>query len=280
MKTATYRTIRKYCIEYSNTLDINDTRLEFTIDPILNQNGKMLKNKKNKKKKGQKKKTKKILSHLYGVELVPSKLIGKFNFCGDEGACLFNCIFFSGVQNIIKTEKIVNGQLSDVIKMRIRKAFLFLNDPVFFYKKLRQEILHYSEIASMMGQVAKFRLNMFSDVDHTIFQNSLPNINFYDYTKKWDQKNIPNNVLLTFSASEKTSEKMILEKLRDGQNVAVPFEKELPDTYLGYPVISGDDDDDRSNDPRSVVIGLLVKVTLKGKEDKNKFTTHFNKKTK
>jgi hypothetical protein len=43
-----------------------------------------------------------------------------------------------------------------------------------------------------------------------------------------------------------------------GGNVAVVF-NELPETYLGKPVINGDESDLRFLDPKGVIVGLKAK---------------------
>ena len=42
-------------------------------------------------------------------------------------------------------------------------------------------------------------------------------------------------------------------------NVAVVFEKELPEYYNGYPVVSGENDDERFLGPDGHIIGLVAK---------------------
>lgn len=44
-----------------------------------------------------------------------------------------------------------------------------------------------------------------------------------------------------------------------GGNVAIVFEKGLPETWQGYKVVNGDDTDLRFLDPENVVVGLKAK---------------------
>ena len=49
-----------------------------------------------------------------------------------------------------------------------------------------------------------------------------------------------------------------------GVNLAVVFRnKELPETFLGRPVINGDKDDLRFLDPKGVIVGLYAKGQAK-----------------
>jgi hypothetical protein len=72
---------------------------------------------------------------------------------------------------------------------------------------------------------------------------------------------------LTFSRKE-SNDRDVSAAIRNGLNVAVVFDK-LPETYLGLPVVSGDDTDIRINDPRGVVVGLKAKGPAK--KDKSGF---------
>ena len=51
-----------------------------------------------------------------------------------------------------------------------------------------------------------------------------------------------------------------------GGNVAVVFRGSLPKTYLGYPVVNGDEHDLRFKDPKGVIVGLVEKGLAKEDE--------------
>jgi hypothetical protein len=91
-----------------------------------------------------------------------------------------------------------------------------------------------------------------------------PDIQFYDYTKHSNRKNIPSNYHLTFSRSE-TNEDQILTVT---YNTAVVFET-LPTTYMGLPVVDGTETDLRFLDPQGVIVGLVVNG--QGKKDTSGF---------
>ena len=90
-------------------------------------------------------------------------------------------------------------------------------------------------------------------------------LQFYDYTKIHNRKNVPSNYHLTFSLNETNRE----FATKQDRNIAVVFKGKLPDEYLGRPVIDGDEHDYRPNDPKGVVVGLKVKG--KGREDETGF---------
>ncbi len=80
-------------------------------------------------------------------------------------------------------------------------------------------------------------------------------VQFYDYTKivKTFDRVLPANYHLTFSRSE-SNQAEVLKVLANGGNVAVVFNN-LPETYLGYKVISGDETDLRFLDEKNVIVG-------------------------
>ena len=88
-----------------------------------------------------------------------------------------------------------------------------------------------------------------------------PNIQFYDYTKikkrilKYLNNKYPKNYYLTFSMHE-TNNNDCMEVLNQGGNVAMVFRKNLPTTYKGYQVVSGDISDLRFLDPNNSIVGL------------------------
>ena len=85
-------------------------------------------------------------------------------------------------------------------------------------------------------------------------------LGYYVYSPA-PQITIPSNYHLTFSKSE-SNDSDVRSAIRNGLNVAVVFDK-LPETYLGRPVVSGDESDIRINDPKNVIVGLLAKGPAK-----------------
>jgi len=271
MKIQHLNTIKKAMVKYYNSLNINTVSLEFIQEPLLNQNSKLLKVDKTKKK------DKSIvgeISHIHGLELVPAKLLGQgVDFCAGSGSCLLNCLFFSGIQNILKSNTLIKGELTPVIKKRIRRTFLFLRDQSLFYKILTQNINAKNDLAVLMGQKNSFaiRLNVMSDVDFTPYIDSMPHVQFMDYSKVWNRSK-PKNYDVTYSSSELVTDRQIINKLKQGNNVAMVFKKgTAPKTWKGFPCISGDLSDDRVNDIKGCILVLDLKTTVKAEKIETAF---------
>lgn len=83
----------------------------------------------------------------------------------------------------------------------------------------------------------------------------------YDYSKIMSRSST-DKYYLTYSLSERNRDKC-RDKLREGGNIAAVFNVKrrgvFPETFLGYPVVNGDEHDLRFLDPKGVVIGLSAK---------------------
>jgi hypothetical protein len=79
---------------------------------------------------------------------------------------------------------------------------------------------------------------------------------------------MPANYHLTFSRKE-NNQAMVELIAKMGGNVAVVFADKLPATYLGKPVIDGDETDLRFLDGKGVIVGLKAKG--KAKKDESGF---------
>jgi hypothetical protein len=192
------------------------------------------------------------------------------NLCpmASEG-CASACLFESGF----------GGMYTSVKQGRIDKTEFYLRDRVGFLDKLVVEITKLEKKFADSDMTLAIRLNGTSDISFekqktsngkTIF-DTFPNVQFYDYTKNYTRfaKQLPSNYHLTFSRSESNHE-IAMELLKAGNNVAMVFTK-LPDTYMGYKVINGDDNDLRFLDDENVIVGLKYKkITGKGGAEKNK----------
>ena len=192
------------------------------------------------------------------------------NLCpmASEG-CASACLFESGF----------GGMYTSVKQGRIDKTEFYLRDRVGFLDKLVVEITKLEKKFADSEFILAIRLNGTSDISFekqktsngkTIF-DTFPNVQFYDYTKNYTRfaKQLPSNYHLTFSRSE-TNNDISIELLKAGHNVAMVFTK-LPDTYMGYKVINGDDNDLRFLDENNVIVGLKYKkITGKGGAEKNK----------
>jgi hypothetical protein len=202
------------------------------------------------------------------LHLAPSTLSG-YNTCPMASAgCAAACLNTAGRGGIIKA-----GETTNTIQQaRIRKTIRFFEDRDGFMADLVKDIHSAIRKSQKAGFLPVFRLNGTSDIRwENIPVNGaanvmalFPTVQFYDYTKIANRRNIPANYHLTFSRSE--SNDRVLGKVT--QNIAVVFNK-LPETFLGRPVINGDDTDLRFLDPVDVVVGLKAKG--KGKKDTSGF---------
>ena len=257
MNKSTYQTVKTACHTYYRSLDINTVKLEFMDKKLTTVNSKLNKGDNNN----------------IGLELIPADLSPGLNICGNETNCKFSCLVFSGLNNMLKTKSIIKGELSSALKIRIRRTFLLKTDSSFFYTLLKAELLGEQLKADLMGQSLFVRLNVFSDIDFRPFIDSLPTIQFYDYTKYWERTEL-NNYHLTYSASERTNNNHITEKLNAGFNVALVV-KTLVDTWNGFDTIDGNKTDNRYSDTRGLPVLLTIKNTVNQKENKNSFLTQF-----
>ena len=165
------------------------------------------------------------------------------------------------------------GKRHNVRKARMDKTrFLFRNRPAFL-AQLKEELGRFERKAKRRNMTPAVRLNGTSDLGWEGFARdvieSFPSLTFYDYTKveqrmrRFLAGKFPSNYRsLTFSRSE-SNWPTCLEILGMGGNVAAVFDKlpgqPLPESYAGYPVIDGDQNDIRFLDPGGVIIGLHLK---------------------
>ena len=207
----------------------------------------------------------------FGLHLSPAAKSG-FNVCQWSSAgCRAACLDTAG-----------RGCMSNVQTARIAKTKRFFKDNFAFMSDLRIEIGKAIKSAARKNLTPCFRLNLTSDIpwenirkhraDKINVMEEFPQVNFYDYTKgfyrmrAWLDGKMPDNYHLTFSRSEETSDDRIKKILSLGGNVAVVFRGSLPKTYLGSPVVDGDENDLRFKDPKGVVVGLVEKGLAKKDE--------------
>ena len=218
------------------------------------------------------------------LHLAPSTLSG-YNVCPMASAgCAAACLNTAGRGGIFKKGESTNN----IQKARIRRTVMFFEQRDAFMATLVNDIKLGIKQAEKLNLVPVFRLNGTSDirwetVEVTIggitYNNVMglfPTVQFYDYTKLNNRRNLPANYHLTFSRSESndTDVNMVIngiEGIRTSSdiNIAVVFDK-LPATFLGRPVINGDETDLRFLDPRRVIVGLKAKG--KAKKDNSGFT--------
>lgn len=199
------------------------------------------------------------------LHLAPSTLSG-FNTCPmASNGCIKSCLNTAGNQAY-------QGMIQSARK---RKTLLYFNDRPEFYKQLRQDINKAIKQALKQGKQAVIRLNGTSDLNFLDIIREYPTVQFYDYTKvlKRLKLDIPENYHLTFSRSE-NNQNECEQALRNGFNVAMVFDYKqgLPEQYLGYPVVSGENNDLRFLDKKNSIVGLISKG--KARYDETGFTIY------
>jgi hypothetical protein len=236
--------------------------------------------------------------YLTGIlHLAPASLSG-FNVCpmATQG-CMAACLNTAGRGGIAKGgvlthEIIAAGERTNAIQAaRIRKTQWFFNDRASFMEELAREIMKLRDEARELGLKPAIRLNGTSDIrweripvraagrvpggglwcrNGASLMECFPEVQFYDYTKIANRRDLPSNYRLTFSLAENNDEQA-KEALAAGHNVAVVFrDKETRAKYMGWgswpfgaAVIDGDETDLRFLDPRGAIVGLYAKGNAK-----------------
>ena len=154
-----------------------------------------------------------------------------------------------------------------------------------------KEIGSFIKKAQRKGLTPLIRLNGTSDIrfenigfykNGNYYRNIMeffPDLQFYDYTKIPNREksingiqSFPENYDLTFSYSgAKGFQKFNDRALKEGWRVAVVFDKieNIPVTFHGRKVVSGDDTDIRHLDPKNVIVSLYAKG--KARKDQSGF---------
>lgn len=190
-----------------------------------------------------------------GYEVCPKRTQG----------CTSACLTYAGHGGMFKP----GFDTNHVQEARKRKTRLFFEDRSTFMSHLAADIRKARVIAERKGLTPVFRLNATSDiawekyeVEHgkNVFE-LFPDVQFYDYTKILNRKVAQYaNYHLTFSAAD-GNDADVNRAIASGMNVAVVFDQ-LPDTYKGLTVFSGDETDLRFLDPRGIT-GLKAKGRAK-----------------
>jgi hypothetical protein len=183
-----------------------------------------------------------------GINLCPKATAG----------CAAACLFTAG-----------RGAFSNVAQSRMNRTEYYLHDRKAFLAQLAKEV---NSQAKKVPTLA-VRLNGTSDIKLvemlTLTHDIAPNVVFYDYTKipskAGNRKTTQgHDYIVTYSFNEgKDAIPNALEVLNRGGNVAAVFRKELPETFLGYPVIDGDQSDIMMLYNRGVILGLKAKGKAK-----------------
>jgi len=194
------------------------------------------------------------------LHLAPADISGKEVCPKRTAGCTAACLNMAGRGGIFK-----KGETTNVIQeARIRKTKLFFKDRAKFLADLEADIVLGIKQAEKKGMIPAFRLNGTSDLAWEKYGiiEKFPNVQFYDYTKVRNRKvSHLKNYHLTFSKADGNDMDVHLAA-SNGMNVAAVF-KQLPATYIGRPVINGDETDLRFLDPKGVIVGLKAKGKAK-----------------
>lgn len=194
----------------------------------------------------------------YIMHLAPSTLSG-YNTCPMASAgCAASCLNTAG-----------RGQFTATQTARIRKTIWFFENRESFMAQLVKDVEAAIRKATREGFIPTFRLNGTSDIrwenipvgGYANIMEMFPTVQFYDYTKLPNRRNIPANYHLTFSRSE-SNDTHVITAMENGMNVAVVFDK-MPDTFAGRTVIDGTETDLRFLDGSNVIVGLEAKGKAK-----------------
>lgn len=214
------------------------------------------------------------IGYLTGIlYLAPAKTT-KYNTCSmaQLAQCDKACLYSAG-----------RGAFNNVQQSRIDKTLYFYEDRENFMLQLASNIKALIKKAQSKGLKPLVRLNGTSDIRwenipfeyHTNIMEAFPNVQFYDYTKDANRKDLPANYDLTFSYSGVDTFAPYVEKAQTkGMRMAVVFRKEssIPATFKGILVVSGDKSDVRHLDDQGVIVGLYAKG--KAKNDNTGFVVN------
>jgi hypothetical protein len=209
------------------------------------------------------------LGFLTGILYLAPANTTKWNTCSmaKTAKCDVACLYKAG-----------RGAMNSVQTARINKTIWFFTEQNSFMQQLVVDIAKIIKKAKKKGLQPLVRLNgtsdirwesvAFTDVDGIEYVNifaAFPDIQFYDYTKISNRNDLPANYDVTFSYSGVEGFQPYVEKaLLNNMRMAVVFRKEqdIPATFMGIPVVSGDKSDVRHLDDK-VIVGLYAKGKAK-----------------
>ena len=209
------------------------------------------------------------LGFLTGILYLAPANTTKWNTCSmaKTAKCDVACLYKAG-----------RGAMNSVQTARINKTIWFFTERNSFMQQLVVDIAKIIKKAKKKGLQPLVRLNGtsdirwetigFTDTDGIEYVNifaAFPDVTFYDYTKDVNRKDLPANYDLTFSYSGVEGFQPFVQKaLLNNMRMAVVFRKEqdIPQSFMGIPVVSGDNSDVRHLDDK-VIVGLYAKGKAK-----------------
>jgi hypothetical protein len=194
------------------------------------------------------------------LHLAPADLSGKEVCPKRTAGCTAACLNTAGRGGMFKRGETTNA----IQQARIRKTKYFFENKTAFLADLEADIKKGIKFAAKQGLTPVFRLNGTSDlsVEKWGILEKFPTVQFYDYTKVLGRKvSQYANYHLTFSAAD-GNDADVAKAIQQGYNIAMVFDQ-LPDSYMGLPVINADETDLRFLDPKGVIAGLKAKGRAK-----------------
>lgn len=201
--------------------------------------------------------------YLTAVMYLAPHYLSSYNVCPMATAgCSAACLNTAGRGGMFKKGETTNA----IQEARIRRTVMFFEEREKFMAQLVKEITKHIKTAEKREMIPVVRLNGTSDLrwetipvgDASNIMALFPNIQFYDYTKIYNRRNLPKNYHLTFSLAENNDVNARTVLKASSMNVAAVFHK-VPDTFWGYKVINGDESDLRFLDEQGVIVGLKAK---------------------
>lgn len=202
---------------------------------------------------------------LTGILYLVSADISGENLCpmAKLAACDLPCLLTAG-----------RGRMSSVFMARLRKTLFFLQYTEEALALIASDIKRIEKKAHKLGYGLAIRLNGTSDIRFERYGliQSMPHIQFYDYTKLANRRNIPANYDLTFSYSGVSDfSPQVKIALENKMRIAAVFRnRETVETmlengvkFMGLPVIDGDETDLRFLEPKNVISALYAKGNAK-----------------
>lgn len=192
--------------------------------------------------------------------------------------CAKACLFNTG-RNSMKSK---GEKISRSNKSQFLKTVLFFANRPFFMDWIFDEVTAIVRKAERENKIPAIRLNGTSDITIDNFKNTkgefildvFSNVQFYDYTKVPRQLKFATypNYDVTFSFGGMQNIFEVFEQVKRGTRISVPFVKvngKFPETFLGLPVIDGDETDLTFLAPENAIYGLKVKLPIGKKLDES-----------
>lgn len=221
------------------------------------------------------------LGYMTGILYLAPAMLSGYQTCpmARAAGCESACLYTAG-----------RGGFNSVQRARIAKTVRFFEQRTGFMRDLAVSVSRLILAGMYAGSVPLVRLNGTSDIrwenipvsidtatarairkicgfdipvgDYSSIMAVFPEIQFYDYTKIPNRRDLPTNYDLTFSYSGVISfQRYAARAIESGARVAAVFRTRasIPASFQGLRTIDGDDTDVRHIEPRGVIVALYAK---------------------